>query len=50
VGKVDDGGSGREGALLPQRLAVVGCDAGVGARRLNGAGARQRAEGSLVRE
>jgi hypothetical protein len=42
VGKVDDGGPGREGALLPQRFAVVGRDAGVGAARFDGARARQQ--------
>ena len=50
VGKIDDGGTGREGALLPQRFAVVGRDAGVGAARFNGARARQqRALGSHMK-
>jgi hypothetical protein len=50
VGKIDDGGSGRQGALLPEGLAVVGRDAGVGAARVTGARARQqRALGSHMK-
>jgi hypothetical protein len=42
VRKVDDGGSGCQRALLPQRLTVVRSDAGVSATGLDRARARQQ--------